>query len=483
MYNDSMGVRGEYQCNGSMRGVAARRHLADLCKLSPSLFGFAFVRAWDDLSFARFSVLFPGAPWLGQDVVSFGMLPVFLLLIVAARRVVPLYRRDLIVYGAPLLMVASVFCYEIALMQPFGAEALLIFAACMAGLGAALSILQWAELQSCLNSLQIVLYVSGSFFIGSLLGWIVLDAGPVRMTATMVLLPALSLFCLKAAFARIASDDLPKAAWGAVRFPWKLVIVLGVYEFVMGVTQGGASFSSSVPVIGVLLASGILFVLAFFFSHRFDFTRIYRTPFVLMVCGLLAALLSFAASDIAANVLVSTGYALMFLLLTMLLCDISHRYGVSAALLCSIEEVVMFTSVGGHLVAAGAAHGEVPASIAEVVPVLLAVLVVVASMVLLSEREYSKWGASFFGVGSRDCEGDRHAAFARRCVELAEEHRLSPREKEVFQLLAEGKSAADIEGELYIASGTLKSHTRRIYQKFDIHSREELYALLREDSE
>ena len=100
-------------------------------------------------------------------------------------------------------------------------------------------------------------------------------------------------------------------------------------------------------------------------------------------------------------------------------------------------------------------------------------------MVLLSEREYSRWGASFFGVGKLAQDGDEQGRFAARCTELGERYRLSPREKEVFQLLALGKSAADIERELYIANGTFKSHTRRIYQKLGIHSRAELDDMLR----
>lgn len=114
--------------------------------------------------------------------------------------------------------------------------------------------------------------------------------------------------------------------------------------------------------------------------------------------------------------------------------------------------------------------------------VALTALVVIASVVLMSEREYSKWDASFFGVGQRDRERDRRAAFAQRCISVAERFHLSPREKEVFQLMAVGKSSSEIEGELYIANGTLKSHTRRIYQKLGVHSRSEMMALLDDDA-
>ena len=169
-----MGERKEHR-QGSAAALPGRR-LADMIKLVPSFFGFAFVRAWDDLAFSRFAALFPDTPWLGQDIVSLGMLPVFLLVVLAARRLAPLYRRPALVIGAPLMMVAAVVFYELSLGLLDGAQAALVLAALLAGAGAALSILQWAELQSCLNSLQIVLYVSGAFFLGSLLGWMALDA-------------------------------------------------------------------------------------------------------------------------------------------------------------------------------------------------------------------------------------------------------------------------------------------------------------------
>lgn len=65
-----------------------------------------------------------------------------------------------------------------------------------------------------------------------------------------------------------------------------------------------------------------------------------------------------------------------------------------------------------------------------------------------------------------------------RCQELSQAYGLSPRECEVFNLLARGKTATQIERELVIANGTVKSHTRRIYQKFGIHTKRELVEMI-----
>lgn len=56
---------------------------------------------------------------------------------------------------------------------------------------------------------------------------------------------------------------------------------------------------------------------------------------------------------------------------------------------------------------------------------------------------------------------------------------LSEREREVFQLIAEGNSNKDIAGLLHISSGTVETHRARIMEKLDVHSAAEivLYAV------
>jgi two-component system response regulator NreC len=56
---------------------------------------------------------------------------------------------------------------------------------------------------------------------------------------------------------------------------------------------------------------------------------------------------------------------------------------------------------------------------------------------------------------------------------------LSEREREVFQLIAEGHSNKDIAGVLNVSPGTVETHRARIMEKLDIHSVAEivLYAV------
>lgn len=64
-----------------------------------------------------------------------------------------------------------------------------------------------------------------------------------------------------------------------------------------------------------------------------------------------------------------------------------------------------------------------------------------------------------------------------RCAQLSEQHGLSPRESEVLGLLARGRTATYIAGELYVSKETVKVHVRHIYEKLGVHSRTELLDL------
>lgn len=62
----------------------------------------------------------------------------------------------------------------------------------------------------------------------------------------------------------------------------------------------------------------------------------------------------------------------------------------------------------------------------------------------------------------------------RTCEQLSEKYSLSPRQKEVFFLLAKGRNVKYITEKLVLSTPTVKSHVYNIYQKMGVHSHQEL---------
>ena len=69
-----------------------------------------------------------------------------------------------------------------------------------------------------------------------------------------------------------------------------------------------------------------------------------------------------------------------------------------------------------------------------------------------------------------------------RCDELAREHGLTPREREVFEMLARGRDRAFIQERLVVSRNTVKAHVKHVYAKLGIHSHQELIDLVERGS-
>ncbi|WP_251178384.1 LuxR C-terminal-related transcriptional regulator [Adlercreutzia agrestimuris] len=64
------------------------------------------------------------------------------------------------------------------------------------------------------------------------------------------------------------------------------------------------------------------------------------------------------------------------------------------------------------------------------------------------------------------------------CDQLASAHNLSGREREILGYLARGRSQPYIREELILSKNTVATHVKHIYQKLDVHSRQELLDLI-----
>ena len=79
---------------------------------------------------------------------------------------------------------------------------------------------------------------------------------------------------------------------------------------------------------------------------------------------------------------------------------------------------------------------------------------------------------------SEEDHSKKHGRFKLRCNLIAEEYGLTPREADVFFLLAKHMEVKAIADDLCVSFNTARTHVRHIYAKLDVHNRRELDELI-----
>ena len=120
------------------------------------------------------------------------------------------------------------------------------------------------------------------------------------------------------------------------------------------------------------------------------------------------------------------------------------------------------------------------AGVTELTPSLLLcfLVAIMVALVLCLDAKTPGMEAVFSELVRVDAPVEEHASLDGRCVELGRARGLSDREVEIIALVAKGRSGTYVAEALCISPNTVKSHMRRIYEKLDIHSKQELMSLL-----
>lgn len=368
---------------------------------------------------------------------------------------------------------------------PSHAEALSLASAAVGGIGFAAFLLVWAETLSALSIARIALYSALSQLFAVVLVFFCQGLDVLRTSIALVVLPACAACALSIAYRSSREAPSEPRETPPVRtarsIPWKLIVLTAVFCFAYGLRDarlaGGAGMHSSISTAMAMaaLAAGI-----FFFSDRISLNAVIKSALPLMLCGFLLVPCEGFIGSVLSSYMISIGYSLMSLLVSLMLYDISKRFGIAVVCLLGLKNAMQaFVVAGGWL----ASHLDVLALARStqdaIVAAIVAALLFFVAFILYSEKELtSTWGVKFMEAEALTEEGLRRKRIAERCDELCRTCRLSPREDEILRLYAQGMNGPRIEKELFIASGTLKTHTRHIYEKLGISSRKELYDVL-----
>ena len=235
--------------------------------------------------------------------------------------------------------------------------------------------------------------------------------------------------------------------------------------------------SRSVPdIVGSL--TGVLCAIGFVFcSFKTDFAALFR-----WLCPLatIALVLNFWESDLSFLIICSISSVLdiTIWIVTYLYClrKAQSDYDMSIARVAVLLAVSHLGAIVGNMLAAEALSrlGYVDYSIVRVISLVLICLVVSATMGVVgqpSPRVAEVWHESANSVPSD---------VSLRCKAISERRGLTARELDVLILLAKGRSQPYICEYLTLSKSTVSTHVGHIYQKCDVHSRQELLDYINE---
>lgn len=276
----------------------------------------------------------------------------------------------------------------------------------------------------------------------------------------------------------------PDCAEGSEGVPLRIPKRFSITAFIQGLSFGAVqailllgNHGQSAPVCSAAsFAIAALALLAFAALFRMDFNQlIYQVGFLTMAVGYLVLSLA-GPSNIVGLFIHTMGYRFvdinMWALCVFL---ISHR-GIPVNWTFSVTTCFLLLGQVGGAVAGGFFMAGSPVfGIGESGMAAVMVFVLLASALLMSDRRNLQMGWGMVRPGEMDESSDD---FERACMLVCRRYRLTAREKEVFSLLAQGASRAEISEDLTLAKETVKTHVRNIYRKMGVHSQRDVTSII-----
>ena len=365
-------------------------------------------------------------------------------------------------------------------------------AAALAGAGVAWLYLQWAPFFASLGAKDVIACVFIAMAVGSALK-VPLDMLPAPAAAiVLALLPTVSV-----ALARRA-DAHPVPAGRAPRMfhevnptaiPWKILFGVAVYSFALGAVKGVPVQSDPVPFVALTVVHhGVEIVLAAAMlwwvlvrGRLINFSGLWRA--VLLFTAAALFFLPVAGPAAVPWLLLGAGIAqtLVVMLLWAMLADVAHHSTASPLVifasgwLATYEASAAFAARSLAAFASATFLGQLESPAIAVT--VLAYVVTVTVVLALNDSAFAQRRI----FADLDVAAPVPAVFESLdagCERLGAECGLTVREVEVLQMLVKGRSKSYIAETLFISENTVRSHSKHIYQKLGVHSKQEVLDLL-----
>ena len=330
-------------------------------------------------------------------------------------------------------------------------------------------------------TLALLCYLAASLV--SPLVMVVLYQGAFPVAAAAVLLlPAASILCCARSLSGTPSDDKRSRQVREAPSYGKIIALIAVFGFTFGLREplldrtpfaSGSltalgSLTVFVAVAGGLLARG----------PRFNMIALLRAALPLTAVAFLLFPTDVAFMKVVSDFCSSASYDLATLLAILVLTNLCYTFGLFPWRLFGLMFGIRTAGIvlGWSSWDLFALTGMDGTSIGTCFTLVSAAAIALTFLLLPDHRAMRKWGvlAAKKGVEEESAE----ERLERAVYQFGKRYGLTQREEDVLALIAKGRTGTEIEQELFIARGTLKTHRRNIYAKCGVHSRYEMMALL-----
>lgn len=363
----------------------------------------------------------------------------------------------------------------------FGADAVLVAAAgaALAGVGTGLVVVLWAELfVACCKGYAMVALLFVGVTTAAAVG-LVLALLPRALS--LVVLVALPVASVAAIYGGARGRRLPTAtAAASVRsvVSWRFVAFCLVFPIPLGLFQtwfhtDSMTLARWMPIFAASIA--LLLVVAaldraLFRARRFSLAEKLIMP--VTVAGLFFLVSFDTGATLVGGILVFTAQQIMSVVLYARFGQIAAREEIAPA---KVFALGISATDCGFIAGIAAANLMPPATSGHGLYLVLGIVYLVVIAAFLNAGGLARKVEPV----SATAEGNDSGAVPTAGVAaVASAHGLTPRESEILEYLLRGKSVPAVAAEVLLSVNTVRTHIAHIYQKFDVHSRDELVAVV-----
>lgn len=263
------------------------------------------------------------------------------------------------------------------------------------------------------------------------------------------------------------------------KIPWRLLVGVGLFGAIVLITNTisemkSSSFSEIETLVTGLLVSIVIALLAWRRTDGVNFTMIYRMLTPIMILAIILVLSLQDGYQHYEAIAIGISWAFFRIFSWSLWCLIAHRSREDGAFVFAAGQIILTVCSTLAQLLCTFVLPLINAPLL-VIPGIIA-LTVINSAFVMSEGDIRRFLEK--QRKAREALGKSEVAYDDCVQELARKTGLSNREQEIALLVMEGQDNASICEKLVITESTLRTHLRNIYGKTEVHSRQELIALL-----